>query len=413
MTGIVPRVSFTKLCRSALLLLLGIAASQGCRAADAPLNYESDLTAFLDEVDRTYPFFDLKGIRPDWERTKEQLKGQARGCKSDAAFLGLVNDAFKCLRDAHMGFVRTRVGLPAEPPEYYPGVSFLPATEERVVIFRADGPQTTILKPGTVVTRIDGQPARQFLEARAKAAWNAGGHFSSPQRARLFEYRLPLRGKKGEQHTLTVTTPAGERALTLSSATEARGWPHTYNLPANLARSASGCSHTQLAGGAGYIYLRNVSEDTEPGLAAALAAHPNAKGWIVDLRGNGGGGYDEKLLERLKAIPKPVAVLIDEGCISAGETLARDLARYAGARLLGSTTAGASSAKRTWSFPSGIGTVSLPVRSRAGLEGKPIEFNGIEPDEKVEAVPEETQTGRDSAILRAEEYLAKAVAAKP
>ncbi len=79
----------------------------------------------------------------------------------------------------------------------------------------------------------------------------------------------------------------------------------------------------------------------------------------------------------------------------------------AGARLFGETTAGSSSAKRQWSFPSGSATLTLSVRGRAGTDGKTIEFHGVAPDEVVEAVPEEVQAGKNSAILRAEEYLSK------
>jgi C-terminal processing protease CtpA/Prc len=144
----------------------------------------------------------------------------------------------------------------------------------------------------------------------------------------------------------------------------------------------------------------------------AFVTYDDAKGWIIDLRGNGGGGYDQALYEVLRALPQPLAVIIDAGCTSAGETLARDLVRYANARLFGSPTAGSSSAKRTWSFPSGIATLSLPRRSRWGISGRPIEFNGIRPDENVEAVPEEVQRGQNSAILRAEEYLTEIASAQ-
>jgi len=52
----------------------------------------------------------------------------------------------------------------------------------------------------------------------------------------------------------------------------------------------------------------------------------------------------------------------------------------------------------------------LSRRSRWGISGQPIEFNGIKPDENVEAVPEEVQNGMNSAILRTEEYLAEIAA---
>jgi C-terminal processing protease CtpA/Prc len=261
------------------------------------------------------------------------------------------------------------------------------------------------LKTGTVVTKIDGTEARRCLEERAKAAWGQGGSFSSPQRARLFEYRIALRGDPGQKHTITYQEDGEERSLTLECRTVARGWPHTYNLPRDLRRAGRSFYYTKLASGVGYMYVRRVDASVPDGIDAAFADHPNLKGWIVDLRGNGGGGYDHNLIDRIKRFGSPVAVLIDAGCISAGETLARDFRAYAGARLFGSKSAGSSTSKRTWSFPSGIATIRFSVRSRWRKDRKPIEFNGIDPDVSVEAVPEELLAGKNSAILRAEEYL--------
>ena len=165
--------------------------------------------------------------------------------------------------------------------------------------------------------------------------------------------------------------------------------------------------YTGLDDDVGYMYLRRVDASVPTGIDEALKAHPDLNGWIVDLRGNGGGGHDRDLIDRIKRFPRPIAVLIDAGCVSAGETLARDFRRYADARLFGSTSAGSSSAKRTWSFPSGIASVRFPVRSRWRTDGEPIEFNGIGPDVHVEAVPEEVIAGKNSAIVRARQYLLK------
>ena len=162
---------------------------------------------------------------------------------------------------------------------------------------------------------------------------------------------------------------------------------------------------TRLPGGAGYMYIRRMDESTAPGIQEALAKFPDARGWVVDLCGNGGGGYDETLISAIKAMPRPVAVVVDAGCISAGETLVRDFVQYAGAKVFGGRTAGSSSSKRSWAFPSGVATVRFSTRSRFSYDRSPIEFNGVVPHMEVEAVPKEVAQGLNSAILRAEEYL--------
>ena len=403
--------------RSRLLLATGLVGLL-CGAqveARGSETHETDLSAFFKEVDAAYPFFDLKGIRGDWAEAKRRLGEKVKTCASDTEFLGIVIEAIRCLRDAHMGLSNTKAPMPAWPKQYYPGLSFMPAMPSRVVVMWAAEAHADKLKPGTVVTRIDGQEARAFLEAKAKAAWSCDSpHFvSSPQRARLFAYRLPLTGPRGETHTLRYLAQGQEQELRVTCDLEARGWPHQYNMPTNLTRANQSLVYGKLPSGAGYMYLRHVRTETEAGIRHALASYPEAKGWILDLRGNGGGGYDEKLTGLLKTLPRPVAVLLDAGCISAGETLARDLARSADARLLGARTAGSSSSKRQWTFPSGIASLTFSTRSRWRNDGQPIEFNGIAPDIELEAVPEEVAQGVNSEIRRAEEYLAGAVSGRP
>jgi len=370
--------------------------------------YATDWSAFVREVDQSYPFFELKGIRGDWIQAKARLSEQVKICKSDTEFLRIITEAIRCLRDAHMGVSETKVRQPAWPKRYYPGVSFMPATQGRIVVMSAEA-HTDKLKPGAVVTKIDGRDARTVLEEKAKEAWSAGSPYlvsvSSPQRARLFAYRWPLLTSSNRTHALHYLAEGREQELPVTCAVEPRGWPHTYNLPANLTRADRSLSYARLPSGAGYVYLRSVATETATSLRQAVAAHPDAKGRIIDLRGNGGGGYDTNLLAQLKALPRPVVALIDAGCISAGETLARDLDQLAGARLMGARTAGASSSKRQWPFPSGIASVTFSTRSRWRGDGQPIEFNGIAPDEEIEAVPEEVARGLNSEILRAEEYL--------
>ena len=396
--------------RGRLLLaagLMGLLCGAQIEARSSETN-ETELAAFFKEVDAAYPFFDLKGIRGDWVETKRRLGEKVKTCASDTEFLGIVIEAIRCLRDAHMGLSNTKAPMPELPVQYYPGLSFMPATQDRVVVMWAADAHAAKLKPGTVVTRIDGQKARAFLEARAKAAWSSDSPYfvSSPQRARLFAYRIPLAGRRGETHTLRYLAQEKEQELRVTCDVEARGWPHQYNMPTNLTRASRALAYAKLPSGAGYMYLRSVRTETEDGIRQALARYPEAKGWILDLRGNGGGGYDDKLVERLQTLPQPVAVLLDAGCISAGETLARDLAHNAGARLLGARTAGSSSSKRQWPFPSGIASVTFSTRSRWRNDRQPIEFNGIAPDVELEAVPEEVAQGLNSEIRRAEEYLA-------
>jgi C-terminal processing protease CtpA/Prc len=414
------RIILLTLAWGAIGVVFSAFADQGQTAADVSqsgaldsTHYEAAFRAFVNEVDSTYPFFDLKGVRDDWDNCKESLLEKVKQCRSNDAFYGLLYEAGRRLRDPHMGLRDIRGKIPLPEPRFYPGVSFLPAVNEQVVIMWASPEYADILQPGTLVTQIDGRNAREFLEQDAENLWDAGGAFSSRQRARLYAYRIPLQGNRNDKHQLTVLKGQQSQTVDIENKWEARGWPHTYAMPGGLVRRGD-CLYGKLDSAFGYIYLRRI-RDVTACLDAAFRSFEGIKGLIIDLRGNGGGGYDAEVFKRFdkKQGPLPgipfyrgdMVVLIDAGTFSAGETFARDLVHAADAHLMGSRTAGSSTAKRTWKLPHGLGTVILPRRSRWGFDGQPIEYNGIAPHEVLEVVPSELQKGQNSGIRRAEEYL--------
>jgi len=387
------------------VLLGALALHAGPGEAKGKATYAKDLEALVKEVDKSYPFFDLKNIRKQWKAAKGDLAKRAKACKSDDEFLLIVFDAMKVLRDAHIQVEPKSGKYPEQPRRYFPGVGFLPASDGQVIVMQPPPGRETTLPVGTIVTKIDGKPAREVLEEQAQAAWDEGGWFSSPQRARLFAYRTPLAGEKGESHELTYLDERKTKTVKLRNEHELRDWPRAYNLPKSLKAAGKSIYYAKLESGVGYMWWRRIDESIWTGLPEALRAVPDAKGWIVDLRANTGGGYGNELLEGMKHLTRPVACVLDAGCISAGETAARDLVNLCKARMFGTRTAGSSSSKRSWTFPSGIATIRFSTRSRSGPDGRPIEFHGIAPDVEVEPDPAEVLAGKNTEILRAEAWV--------
>lgn len=368
--------------------------------------YEDDWKAFAEEVDKTYPFFKLKGIEEDWKEAKKELGKKAERARNDREFLTVIDEACRCLRDGHMTIRPSKKDVIQYPEEWCLPVSFMPGEKDQVVIMSSSlKGNASKLRPGMVVMSIDGVPARKALDQKAEKMWKEGGYFSSPQRAALFAYRQPLSSTEQSEYVLKVTDGTKQSTVKLKNDRPARGWTHTYHMPDDLKPINNGDGFTKLDSGAGYIYLRRINEQSAKTILSALDAFPETKGWIIDIRGNSGGGYGEELIEAFKRIPQPVAVIIDAGCISAGETVARDLKNICKARLFGATTAGSSSSKKQWEFPSGIATVRISTRSRKGIDGQLIEFNGIKPDVEVEANPNDVLNGKNTEILAAEKYL--------
>lgn len=381
----------------ALLLLPSLHAS----------DYSADWKAFSQKIEKDYPFFDLKDIRKDWMKNKRSLEQRAKAAQSDEEFLVVIRDSLSLLRDSHSGIIESKAKLPTPAPQYCFPLTFMPGKGGQVIVITEHKSNTcSDLNPGTVIETINGKNAGKFLDEQATALWEKGGGFSSPQRARMFTYRLPLLSEEISEYKITWREKNQTKTTSLKNDAPMRLWIHNYNMPKNLKKGSGFCSYTQLPSGVGYLYIRRIrGDETIQGIQSALKDYPETKGWIIDLRGNGGGGYNAELPKTLSASSQPLAVIIDEGCISAGETLARDLKQDAKAHLFGTRTAGASTAKDTWSFPSGIATLVLSNRSRFGIDRKPIEFNGIEPDTQVLPAPEEVAKGLNSEIIAAEKYL--------
>jgi C-terminal processing protease CtpA/Prc len=167
----------------------------------------------------------------------------------------------------------------------------------------------------------------------------------------------------------------------------------------------------------GYIYVRRIRSDLIPLLDRAVSQLQNARGLVIDVRGNSGGGFDGRRAHLNFALDRdgeepdrprfkgPIALLIDARCISAGEGWASWFVANDRARVFGEATAGASGRKIVYTLKNGLFRVRFPVKLYKGYLRRPLERIGLTPDTPLKQNAKDLAKGRDTVLEAAREYL--------
>jgi carboxyl-terminal processing protease len=189
-------------------------------------------------------------------------------------------------------------------------------------------------------------------------------------------------------------------------------------VPKNGINDSADVSWMMLDDQIGYIYVRRIRQGLEGSLDRAVQALKGARGLIVDVRGNSGGGFDTssafRNFDRSPAnsaepdrphFTGSIALLIDEGCVSAGEGWASWFIANKRARVFGTATAGASSRKETYTLKNGLYKAVVPVKAYTGFLDRPIERRGLEPDVAIRCTAKDLAQGRDTVVEAAKGWL--------
>src|SRR6185312_972081 len=195
----------------------------------------------------------------------------------------------------------------------------------------------------------------------------------------------------------------------------------------------------------GYIRIVAFSDRTEPDMRKAVAdlkhrIGSGLKGYVVDLRNNGGGvlqasidvaddfldsgeivsvgGRDAQRMERYDAHPgdiadgKPIVVLINGGTASASEIVAGALQDHHRATILGSLSFGKGSVQSIMPMDNGAGGALHMTTARYYTPaGRSIQVTGIVPDVVVAGGPGAPEYQREVELPH--HLLAEGPAAKP
>ena len=429
-----PRLPFALALALTLTLPLLLAAAPAALAAPGPgavlkdrepqadealrAAYERPFLELYVTLGRRYPHFALKGI--DWRKVGDEFLPLSAKVKNDQEFGNLVVRLVARLQDSHAEVLPGMARLPeVSAPVWDVGISCLIDDRDRPVIFYVEKGSPAALagiKPGTELVSINGKSAADVLDEDMKFMSTYTG-FSSDRILRYSAVRMLGRQLRRATSVKLVVAPpnAANRNVELPATLGVRYIPR---LPVAIPGipDAADVSWKGLDGDVGYIYVRRVEPGLPTALDQAVKELADTRGLIIDVRGNTGGGFDQNRAVRNFNLNDPeetertryrgpIAVLIDEGTISAGEGWASWFMAKKRAKFYGSTTAGASGAKDTYRLTNGTYRVTFPTKAYNGFLDRPIERRGLEPDVPIRQNAKDLAAGRDTVLEAAKRDL--------
>jgi len=406
---------------SLMLLASGSSASDATEHPGGNPRQTSYEEAFVDVYEtlgREYPCFELKGI--DWKAVGEELLPRVREIATDEEFGLVCLELVARLEDSHAALSKGTRELPQVPfARWDAGFACLVDDRGEPAVYHVDpgGPaESAGVKVGMTVVSIDGTPAAEAIERSMRQLSRYVGYSSDRylryDAARHFYRRM----EEGAVATLQMQEPDGQaRNFELPATLGGRYLPR-LPVPIRGISDSANVSWTMLDGDVGYLYVRRIRGDLIEKLDRAVGELNRAKGLVVDVRGNSGGGFDSARSHRnfdpddvdepdRPRFAGPMALVIDARCISAGEGWASWFLANKRARVFGQATAGASSRKRTHTLENGFYTVRFPVKAYRGYLDRPIERRGLEPDVPLRQNAQDLAAGRDTVLEAARRYL--------
>ncbi|MEL7032172.1 MAG: S41 family peptidase [Pseudomonadota bacterium] len=192
---------------------------------------------------------------------------------------------------------------------------------------------------------------------------------------------------------------------------------------------------TESDGSVGYLHLRAMGGQDAASFARDFFEHFDKDGLIIDVRGNSGGNVDSIILSTLlrqawaywrnpahgdaytnmqQTFRGHLAVLINEGTYSDGETFAAGIKTLGLGATIGTRTAGAGIWLSDRNRLSDGGQARVAEYAQYGADGRwLIEGRGVSPDIEIINPPRATFHGEDAQLAHALSYLRDKIAAEP
>lgn len=391
--------------------------------------YVKDIAFLLQQVEEKAGAL-IKVKQMDWDALRADFTKAAAEVKTDQEHLRLMSRLMGWLNDGHAGIIESKVKAVDESNGRRftgPRVHLVTSGETVLVRMAFKDAADAGLASGQEVLKIDGQPARKWLEEQVAGMRERGIGFSTPHQGLYAACHWGLADWEGTVITFEVKDAAG---ATKQVRRIRNGGPNYAPVgpifPPEKLQSVGRQSYGKTGEGLGYIHLRDVPADLPVQLDKMLKELSGVPGLILDMRANGGGGCDhEAVFGRFLATGEkwrqyqgvgeapftgPMVVIVDAGVRSAGETVAGMFKEDGRAYMIGdSPTAGMSSQKADVILPSRLFTIRFSVSSNKGRfnDGRGIEGIGVPPHEVVPVKAADLFKKQDTLILRAVELLQK------
>jgi C-terminal processing protease CtpA/Prc len=403
------------------------------------LSYTAAFDQLIDELTARYPYTSVKQL--DWPALSEQVRPLVQQAQRDGDAIQLGDALWRLgmlMGDGH--------AAPFPYPEeawvarFGAGIGIQVAeTDQGEVLVTAVLPGSPAaaagIEPGARIERYGDLPIAEAIIARPSS--ELALPLSSPQAVRAHQLELLTRSSVGTAVSLEFLNP-GAPDVTRAALTSVSDYDGLYTLitggvdPVDFPVSAS-----VLPSGVGYIRVTTFSDDLtlmshawERGLKMLLGLEVPAL--IVDVRGNGGGadpmglyfagsfyaepfvrsqqfslapGGELVLIGDNDVLPapvqweRPVAVLIDERCVSVCEEFTAAMAHDPKHLIIGaSKTGGAEGEVYQWLLPDGISFTSPVGMFRYPTGELFVEGTGIAPNVLVPSTRETLLSGEDYVL---------------
>jgi carboxyl-terminal processing protease len=373
----------------------------------------------------------------DWQAVHDELKPKVERAKTDDEARQVMNEALERLGQTHFAIIASGLYKDLENPNDGPGVIGLEIrlVEGRVVVTAVqEGLPAAVagVKPGWIIEKVDGKPVAEILR-KAEAAFAKTKRLLPAYKIRAVEARLHAR--VGSVIAVDFLDGADKPIHLDLKAREPEGVRVTFgHLPALHVRFVA----RRIKATVLYVSLNTFFDAVNviKQFGEAIEAARDTDGMIIDLRGNPGGmggmsfamggwlvakqnlklgtmiartgNLNFVLFPRPRPYEKPVAILVDELSMSTSEIMAGGLKDIGRARVFGTRTPGAALPSMIVKLPNDD-RFQFAIANYISAGGKPLEGQGVTPDEEVPLIRAALLEGRDPALDAAVRWLRSTV----